>query len=90
MQIVLDTSRAIRYKCIVQRELTTGEAAQAIGIGRVTLQRWIRANLVKAPKAVLRNGRGVRLWSAADVEKLRKAKEQLYRKGRGRKAKPKH
>jgi predicted DNA-binding protein (UPF0251 family) len=71
------------------KELTTEGAARAIGIGRVTLQRWIRANLFKAPKAVLRNGRGVRLWSAADVEKLRKAKEQIYRKGRGRKPKPK-
>jgi excisionase family DNA binding protein len=71
------------------KELTTGEAAKAVGIDRITLQRWIRAKKVKAPRAVLRNGRGVRLWSTADVEGLRKTKEQIHRKGRGRKPKPK-
>jgi excisionase family DNA binding protein len=73
----------------VPDELTTAEAARAVDINRITLQRWIRANKVKAPKAVLRNGRGVRLWSSADVEKLRKTKERIHRKGRGRKAKSK-
>ena len=66
--------------------LTTRQAAEAVGINRVTLQRWIAAGLVKAPKAVVRGGRAVRLWSEGDLEKLRTKKEQIYRKGRGRKA----
>jgi hypothetical protein len=31
----------------------------------------------------------VRLWTDADVEKVRKYKQENYRKGRGRKPKPK-
>ena len=68
--------------------LTTRQAAGAVGIDRVTLQRWIAAGLVRAPKAVVRNGRAVRLWSEADLQTLRNRKEQIYRKGRGRKPRP--
>lgn len=68
--------------------LTTREAASVAGIGRVTLQRWIRARRIRAPKTRLRGGIGVRLWSPADIERLRQVKERIYRRGRGRKAKP--
>ena len=67
--------------------LTTREVAEAAGIGRVTLQRWIRAGKIRAPKARLQNGVGVRLWSVADLARLRRAKETIYRRGRGRKSK---
>ncbi len=70
----------------MSRKLTTAEAAEAIGIGRVTLQLWIRAGKVKAPKTILRNGRGVRLWAHADMERLRRIKEKFYRQGQGRRA----
>ena len=81
----------MRYKCVVMtaKLLTTGEAAETVGIGRVTLQRWIRARKIRAPKARLRGGIGVRLWGVADIGRLRQAKEKIYRRGRGRKAKPK-
>ena len=69
----------------MNHELTTAEAAEAVCIDRVTLQRWIGAGKVKAPKATLRNGRGVRLWKASDVEQLRQVKAKIHRKGRGRK-----
>jgi excisionase family DNA binding protein len=68
--------------------LTTGGAAKAVGIARHTLQRWIREGKVKAPKPVLRDGRGVRLWTDADVKRLAETKVRTYRKGRGRKPKP--
>jgi predicted site-specific integrase-resolvase len=70
--------------------IATADAAKAVGIDRITLQRWIRAGKVKAPKPVIRGGRAVRLWSSADVGKLLKVKEQIHRKGRGRKSKLKH
>jgi excisionase family DNA binding protein len=70
-------------------QLSTGEAAEAVGLDRITLQRWIKAKKVKAPKTVLRNGRGVRLWSSGDIERLREIKDQIHRKGRGRKPNPK-
>lgn len=69
--------------------LTTAEAARKTGINRVTLQEWIRTGRIKAPRLVLRNGRAVRLWSHADIEKLREVKGLTYRRGRGRKKKVK-
>jgi predicted site-specific integrase-resolvase len=71
------------------RELTTREAAQAVGIARHTLQGWIRSGRVKPPKATIREGRATRLWSEADVKRLAAVKAVTYRKGRGRKPKPK-
>jgi excisionase family DNA binding protein len=73
----------------MSQSLTTAGAAKAVGITRQTLQRWIREGKIKAPKPTLSNGRGVRLWSDAHVRRLVQVKIETYRKGRGRKAKPK-
>jgi excisionase family DNA binding protein len=73
----------------MSESLTTAGAAKAVGIARHTLQRWIREGKVRAPKATLRDGRGVRLWSDADLKRLAQVKENTYRKGRGRKPKRK-
>jgi len=64
---------------------TTTEAAEAVGIHRATLQEWIARGVVRVPRIVVRDGHAVRLWSEADIERLRKKKDQIYRKGRGRK-----
>ncbi len=69
-------------------KLTTGEAAEAVGLHLVTLQRWIAAGKIKAPRPILIGAVGYRLWTAKDVEGLRKSKNQIYRKGRGRKPRP--
>jgi excisionase family DNA binding protein len=74
---------------VVSQKLTTTEAAKAVGLDRVTVQRWIRERKVNPPKTILRNGRGVRLWSSSDIERLSRVKELVYRRGRGRKPKPK-
>jgi len=74
---------------VVSQKLNTTEAAKAVGLDRVTVQRWIRERKIQAPKPVLRKGRGVRLWSPRDIERLSRVKEQVYRRGRGRKPKPK-
>jgi predicted site-specific integrase-resolvase len=63
----------------------TQQAAKAAGISNMTLHRWIVGAKVKAPKLRIRNGRAVRLWSKADLDRLRKLKRQIYCKGRGRK-----
>jgi predicted site-specific integrase-resolvase len=73
----------------MEKRLTTAGAAQKAGIARHTLQRWIRIGRVRAPKPVVREGRAVRLWSPADVDRLRKVKTATYRRGRGRKKKTK-
>ncbi len=51
----------------------------------MTLHRWIVAKRLKAPKLRIRNGRAVRLWSKADLNRLRALKQEIYCKGRGRK-----
>jgi DNA-binding transcriptional MerR regulator len=74
---------------MVNGKLTTAEAAKKADIHLATLQRWIAAGKVAAPKATLIGAVGYRLWSSKDVERLKKVKEGIYRKGRGRKPKPK-
>ncbi len=74
---------------MIQGKLTTAEAAKKIGLHVVTLQRWIAAGKVKAPKPTLLGAVGYRLWTGKDVEALRKTKRSIYRKGRGRKPKRK-
>jgi predicted site-specific integrase-resolvase len=67
------------------KPFNTQQAAKAAGISMMTLHRWIVAAKVKAPKLRIRNGRAVRLWGQADLDRLRKLKQQIYCKGRGRK-----
>jgi len=67
------------------KPFNTQQAAKAAGISMMTLHRWIVAGKVKAPKLRIRNGRAVRLWGQADLDRLRKLKQQIYCKGRGRK-----
>jgi len=71
----------------MERLLTTRQAAASTGIHLNTLNRWIAAGKVQAPRPVLRGARGLRLWSRTDVERIRAVKEKIYRKGRGRKKK---
>jgi len=66
---------------------TTGEAAAAVGITRATVQAWIAARKIRAPKPIVFGNVRVRMWNRAAVKMLREAKENLYRKGRGRKRK---
>jgi excisionase family DNA binding protein len=63
---------------------TTREVACLVGISRVTLQRWITAGRIVAPKPTLIGARGVRLWSASEIAALMEVKKRIYRKGRGR------
>lgn len=60
-----------------------------IGVNRVTLQRWLIAGRVAEPRKVATGGVEARIWTDRDVERVRKFKQENYRKGRGRKPKPK-
>jgi len=64
---------------------STAQAARKLGIGRQTLHRWIREGNVSPPRKQKVAGVTVRIWTAEDIERLRKYKEGNYRKGRGRK-----
>jgi predicted site-specific integrase-resolvase len=67
----------------------TDQAAKRAGIALVTLQRWIAAGKVKAPKLRIRNGHAVRLWATDDLDRLRQTKLAFYCRGRGRKKRSK-
>jgi DNA-binding transcriptional MerR regulator len=56
---------------------TTIEAAQAAEIPRATLQHWIATHKISAPKVQLRSGKAVRLWTEADIGRVRKLKGTL-------------
>jgi predicted site-specific integrase-resolvase len=60
-----------------------------VGIHWVTLRRWLAAGKIRPSRGVRLNGSTLWRWTDRDVEKLRNYKETTYRKGRGRKAKPK-
>jgi predicted site-specific integrase-resolvase len=67
------------------KALNTHQAAKAAGIAVMTLHRWVAAGRLKPPQLSVRNNRAVRLWSNADLSKLRRLKQEIYCKGRGRK-----
>jgi excisionase family DNA binding protein len=69
--------------------LSTLEVAQKIGIGRATLERWLASGKLPAPKTIRFGKNEFRDWTDRDVERVRKFKQENYRKGRGRKPKPK-
>jgi len=68
---------------------STRQAAEIVGISWITLRRWLAAREVRPSVAVPYDGRTLWRWTDADVEKLRKYKQENYRRGRGRKPKPK-
>jgi len=68
---------------------STPEAAKKCGVHHITLQRWVSAGKIKAPRKTRVGGVVVRLWTDSDLQRVRKFKKENYRKGRGRKPKPK-
>jgi len=68
---------------------STPEAARRSGVHHITLQRWVSSGKFRVPRKQRVGGVVVRLWTDRDVERVRKYKQENYRKGRGRKAKPK-
>jgi excisionase family DNA binding protein len=56
---------------------TTAQVAKQLGISRQTLYTWIEAEHVEAPKPIVIGRSLYRLWSAADVARVRKFKGTL-------------
>jgi excisionase family DNA binding protein len=70
-------------------KLSTHEVARKVGISRATLERWLSNSGLRGPKTVRFGKSEFRDWTDRDVERIRKYKQENYRKGRGRKPKPK-
>lgn len=71
------------------RTHSTKEAAKLAGIHYITLQKWVGDGKVRPSQHIRQNGFTLWRWTDADVERVRKYKLENYRKGRGRKPKPK-
>ena len=55
------------------RKFSTSEASKMLGLHRVNLQKAIAQRKVPAPRLVKVGGVRVRLWTAQDVERARRA-----------------
>jgi predicted site-specific integrase-resolvase len=69
--------------------ISTHNVVKEVGISRATLERWLASGRLRGPKTVRFGKSEFRSWTARDVERLKKYKQENYRKGRGRKPKPK-
>jgi predicted site-specific integrase-resolvase len=67
--------------------LSTMQVAKAVGIDRVTLERWLSSGRVKMPKTIRIGARDFRLWTEIDVARLKKYSAAHKFEGRGRKKK---
>ena len=69
------------------RIFSTREAARRLGISLMTLQRYMAAGKVAAPKTRRFAGALVRPWSARDIERVRKQLPKIKNGRRRRKKK---
>ncbi len=69
------------------RTYSTKQVAQMAGVSRGTLARWLRSGKFKEPRRIRGGGIDARVWTARDVERVRKWKAAHYWEGRGRKRK---
>jgi excisionase family DNA binding protein len=68
---------------------STSEAAKKCGVHHITLQRWVSAGKIPAPKKTRVGGVIVRLWNDSDLDRVKEYKQKNFRRGRGRKPKSK-
>ncbi len=66
---------------------STRQVARMVGINRSTLVAWLLSGKIREPRRIRGGGIDARVWTARDVERVRKWKSAHYRKGRGRKKK---
>ena len=62
------------------KRYTTNQAAEKLGVHRVTLQRWIASGNVSAPRVQDIGGAVFRLWTDSDIERVRKQISRRKRK----------
>jgi predicted site-specific integrase-resolvase len=68
---------------------STAQVAKMLGVHKVTLQNWLLDGKAREPRKVRVGNIDFRIWTDTDVKRLKRYKQQNYRKGRGRKPKPK-
>ena len=66
---------------------STGQIAKLAGVHKQTLLRWLYAGAIAEPQRRKGGGQDLRIWTPADLARVRRHKAERYRKGRGRKKK---
>ena len=68
------------------KTLPTPQVVKLVGVHPITLERWLRRNSGLRPKTLRVGKRAVRLWTMADVKRLKrfKASQKPGRKPRGK------
>ncbi len=69
------------YKLVMY---STKQSAKMAGITRITLSRWIANGEFRPPPMRTLASVKARVWSKADVERLKRFKLKRYKKGQGR------
>ncbi|MGD0932287.1 MAG: hypothetical protein ABR902_16680 [Candidatus Korobacteraceae bacterium] len=64
---------------------STARVAAIVGISKNTLLSWLYSGKIPEPRRRVEAGIDIRLWNDRDVSRVKKYKEQNFRKGRGRK-----
>jgi len=64
---------------------STREIAAEVGIGKMTLERWLREGKIKRPKILKFGGRNFRIWTRHNIEEIKRYKKLHLYEGRGRK-----
>jgi predicted site-specific integrase-resolvase len=60
--------------------LSNSKVARLVGVHPITLERWLASGELRRPKILISDGRIIRLWDYADVERLRQYKATNYKK----------
>jgi hypothetical protein len=69
----------------MKKQFSTREASKKLGVSLLTLQRHVKAKTVDAPPLGKVGGVKVRLWTARDIQKVRKVLSTI-RPGRKKRA----
>jgi excisionase family DNA binding protein len=69
--------------------LSTKQVAERLGLSPSTLERWLAKGKVQRPKSLTVGENVFRNWTDADIERVKKYKQEHYWTGQGRKPKAK-
>jgi predicted site-specific integrase-resolvase len=61
---------------------SVSETARKVEVNRGTLQRWVRAGFIPAPKAEISGGKLVKCWTEKEIATIKEFKTGSYR-GKG-------
>jgi DNA-binding transcriptional MerR regulator len=62
------------------KRYSTVEVARLVRVHKLTLLRWLYSNKIPEPRRVRVNHQQYRIWSQADLERVRQFKKANYRK----------